>query len=163
MDPSFKLTDLLAYCESESHKWRDWFAKNPAATEVKLDIAQATSAGLLVQHIVAVDLRYAERLLGQPVTDYKDLPTDAAGIFPVHDKAFAKFRQFLDSAKEEDWKTVIEFPTRSAGTLSASKKKIIIHSLLHSVRHWAQVATALRVAGFKQDWQHDFLMTEIMK
>ena len=162
MDPALKLSDLLAYCESESHKWRDWFVKNPAALDVKVDIAQATSAALLVQHIVAVDLRYAERLLGDPVTDYKDLPKDAAGLFPVHDKAFAKFRQFLDSAHEEDWKTVIEFPTRSAGTLKASRKKIFIHSLLHSVRHWAQLATALRAAGFKQDWHHDFLMSEVM-
>ena len=163
MDPALKLSDLLAYCESESRKWRAWFAKNPAALDVKLDIAQATSAALLVQHIVAVDLRYAERLLGDPVTDYKDLPTDAAGLFPVHDKAFARFRQFMDSAKEHDWTVVIEFQTRTAGTLSASKKKILIHSLMHSVRHWAQLATALRAAGFKQDWQHDFLMSEIMK
>src|SRR4051812_40748051 len=163
MDPAFKFTDLLAYCESESHKWRAWLQKNPGALEVKLDIAQATSAALLVQHIVAVDLRYAERLSGEPVTDYKDLPASAQGLFPIHDKAFAKLRQYLGAATEEDWKTVIEFPTRSAGTLSASKKKIFIHSLLHSVRHWAQLATALRAAGFKQDWQHDFLMSEVMK
>jgi uncharacterized damage-inducible protein DinB len=163
MDPSFQLSELLAYARSESHKWRDWFQKNPAALEVKLDIAQATSAALLVQHIVAVDLRYAERLLGEQVTPYEKLPTDAKGIFAVADTAFARLKTFLDNAKEEDWKVVIEFPTRSAGTLSASRKKIFIHSLLHSVRHWAQLATALRAAGFKQDWQHDFLMTETMK
>ena len=102
-------------------------------------------------------------MLGDPVTPYEKLPTDAEGIFAVADVAFAKLRMFLDSAKEEDWKVVIEFPTRSAGTLSASRKKIFIHSLLHSVRHWAQLATALRAAGFKQDWQHDFLMTETMR
>src|ERR1043166_4405492 len=115
MDPALKCSDLLAYCESESHKWRDWFQKNPAALEVKLDIAQATSATLLVQHIIAVDLRYAERLLGEPVTDYKDLPTNAAGLFPIHDTACAKLRQYLEKATEDEWKAVIEFPTRSAG------------------------------------------------
>lgn len=108
-------------------------------------------------------LRYAERLLGEPVTPYEELPTDAKRIFAVADTAFAKLKTFLDTAKEEDWKVVIEFPTRSAGTLSASRKKIFIHSLLHSIRHWAHLATALRVAGFKQDWQHDFLMSETMK
>src|SRR5947209_2043544 len=80
---------LLAYCISESHKWRDWFAKHPEALAVKLDIAQATNAMLLVQHIVAVDLRYAERLLGQPVTPYEKLPTNAAELFQVADDAFA--------------------------------------------------------------------------
>ncbi len=162
MDPTLKLSELLAYCESESHKWRDWFQKNPAALEVKTDIAQATSAAVLLQHIVAVDLRYAQRLLGEPVTDYKALPTDAVSLFKIADEAFAKFRGFLASAKDDDWKVVLEFPTRSAGTLSASRKKIFIHSLLHSVRHWAQLATALRAAGFKQDWPHDFLMTDTM-
>ena len=163
MDPTFKLSEVLAYSQSESRKWREWLAKNPAALGVKLEIAQATSAALLVQHIVAVDLRYAERLLGEPVTPYEKLPTDAAGLFAVADSAFAKLRTYLDSASEEDWKTVVEFPTRSAGTLKASKKKMFIHTLLHSVRHWAQLATALRTAGFKQDWQHDFLMSEVME
>ncbi len=162
MDSAFKLSELLAYCEVESHRWRDWFQKNPAALEVKTDIAQTTNAALLVQHIIAVDLRYSQRLLGEPVTDYSALPTDAPSLFKIADEAFAKFHAFLASAKEKDWKVVLEFPTRSAGTLSASRKKIFIHSLLHSVRHWAQLATALRAAGFKQDWPHDFLMTETM-
>lgn len=162
MDPALRLAELLAYCGSESHKWRDWFAKNPTALKVKTDIAQATTAAQLVQHIVAVDLRYAQRLLGEPVTPYDSLPTDAESLFKIADDAFAKLRSFLDSAKEEDWKVVLEFPTRSAGTLSGSRKKIFIHTLLHSVRHWAQIATALRAEGFKQDWPHDFLMTETM-
>ena len=32
--------------------------------------------------------------------------------------------------------------------------------MLHGIRHWAQIATALRKAGYKQDWPHDFIFTE---
>jgi uncharacterized damage-inducible protein DinB len=108
-------------------------------------------------------LRYGERLLAEPVTPYEELPRDASGIFAVADKAFSKLRHYLALATENDWNTVIEFPTRSAGTLSASKRKIFIHALVHGVGHWAQLATILRRAGFKQDWQHDFLMSDVMR
>ncbi|MCU1283705.1 MAG: DinB family protein [Acidobacteriales bacterium] len=160
MDPALRLSELLAYTEGETRKWRDWFARNPAALDVKLDIAQATDARTLVQHIVIVDLRYAERLLGEEVTAYENVTTDAVTLFATADRAFQKLRSFLSSATEDDWKFVMEFPTPSAGTLKSSKRKMFVHTLLHSARHWAQLATALRTAGFKTDWQHDFLMTD---
>src|SRR5438105_13696523 len=106
MDPAVKLADLLAYVEEESNLWRQWFAKNPVALDVELHVAQATSAALLVQHIVAVDLRYAERLLGETVTPYEKLPTDAPALFEIGDTAFVKMKRFLESAKEEDWDAI---------------------------------------------------------
>jgi len=38
-----------------------------------------------------------------------------------------------------------------------------VHALLHSVRHWAQLATALREAGHPTNWGKDFLYSEIME
>jgi uncharacterized damage-inducible protein DinB len=57
----------------------------------------------------------------------------------------------------------LTFPTRTAGTLTASRRKIFIHALLHGVRHWAQLAACLRQQGYKQDWQHDFIFTGVVK
>jgi uncharacterized damage-inducible protein DinB len=163
MDPALKLSELLAYAENESHRWQKWFQENPSALDVPLDIAQGKDARNLVLHIVAVDLRYAERLLGEEVTPYENFPSDVAILFETGDRAFQKLRGFLDSATEDEWKKVIEFPTRSMGTLTSSKRKIFVHTLLHSTRHWAQLATALRVAGYKQNWHHDFLFTEAIQ
>jgi uncharacterized damage-inducible protein DinB len=163
MDPALKLSELLAYAENESRRWQKWFQENPAALDVTLDIAQAQDVRNLVLHIVAVDTRYAERLLGEEVTAYENFPSDIAALFETGNRAFQKLRGFLDSAKEVEWKEIIEFPTRSMGTLTGSKRKIFIHTLLHSTRHWAQLATALRVAGYKQDWPHDFLFTEAIQ
>jgi uncharacterized damage-inducible protein DinB len=160
MDPSLKMSELLAYAENEARLWEKWFHQNPAALDVPLDIAQAKNARDLVLHIVAVDQRYAERLQGEEVTPYENFPDDIAALFETGDRAFKKLRGFLDSATEDEWKKVIEFPTRSMGTLTSSKRKIFIHTLLHSTRHWAQLATALRVAGYKQNWPHDFLFTD---
>ncbi len=55
---------------------------------------------------------------------------------------------------------MLTFETRTAGTLSSSKRKIVAHVLLHGVRHWAQIATLLRQKGYRQDWLHDFIVTE---
>ena len=38
-----------------------------------------------------------------------------------------------------------------------------IHALLHSMRHWAQLATALREAGYATDCGKDFLYSEVMR
>jgi hypothetical protein len=40
---------------------------------------------------------------------------------------------------------------------------MFIHALLHSMRHWAQLATALREAGLPTNWGKDFLMNEAME
>jgi hypothetical protein len=45
----------------------------------------------------------------------------------------------------------------------ASRRKIFIHALVHGVRHWAQLSTYLRQKGYKQDWQHDFIFSGVIK
>lgn len=161
--PSLKLEELLRHTENESRRWFQWLARNPAAFDVKTDIAQAKSVRELVQHIVAVDLRYAERLHSQAVTPYEAIGTDREALAATARQAFAMLHAFLERAGAADWRKTYEFPTRSMGTLTGSGKKIFIHTLLHGMRHWAQAAVVLRAAGFRQDWQHDFLFTDVME
>ena len=63
--------------------------------------------------------------------------------------------------KADDLDRELTFPTLTAGTLSASKRKIVTHMLLHGVRHWAQLAAALREAGFAQS-RHDFIFSNVV-
>ncbi len=159
---ALNFSELLQYTESEYRHWRDFFRKNPAALEVNTDIAETANVRQLLLHIVAVDLRYAQRLLGEEVTSYEKIQTSTDGLFEAAELALQKMRNFLDTAKDEDWKQVITFPTMTAGTLSASKRKCLVHTLFHGARHWAQLSTLLRGAGYKQDWRHDFLFTDAM-
>jgi uncharacterized damage-inducible protein DinB len=71
-------------------------------------------------------------------------------------------RSFAIAANDSDWGGILMFSTRSAGDLTASRRKIFIHALLHSVRHWAQLATYLRQKGYKQDWHHDFIFSGVI-
>ena len=155
--------ELLRHNEEETERWHGWFQAHPQLLEVPIDVAQATEVRGLLLHIFAVELRYGERLLSQEVTPYESLPPGSVqDLFGIGVQARAKLRQFVEKASEADWQRVLTFPTRTAGTLTASKRKCFVHALLHSMRHWAQLATALRQSGFNQDWQHDFILTNTM-
>lgn len=44
--------------------------------------------------------------------------------------------------------------------VSASAGKMVAHMLVHGIRHYAQLATALRAQGHPQPWQHDLILGE---
>ena len=50
--------------------------------------------------------------------------------------------------------------------LTATPRKIVVHILLHETRHWAQIATLLRLNGWALngfvDGFHDFLFSPVM-
>lgn len=155
--------ELLRFCFAETQHWREWLGANQNLLDLPIDIAQAKTVRELILHIVAVDLRYAERLLGEKVTEYKELPTSTLEeLFSSADRAREKLEFFVRQASEAEWNQVLTFPTRSAGTLSSSKRKIFIHTLLHGMRHWAQLATYLRQQGHKQPWAHDFIFSDVL-
>jgi uncharacterized damage-inducible protein DinB len=161
--------ELLDYCAEESNHWRDFFKKYPDALELPADIAGTKSVREIVLHIVAVQMRYAERLLNMPITEYDQLAARLAQgkpgeeLFALSRKSLEDLRSFAIAANDSDWDGTLTFPTRSAGELTASRRKIFIHALLHGVRHWAQLATYLRQKGYKQDWQHDFIFSGVIK
>ena len=157
--------ELLASNEAGTTKWRKWFDEQPATVlDLPLSIALAKNVREFLLHIFAVELRYAERLKELPITAYESLPTSSVSeLFSVGEKAGGMYREYFAAATDDDLASVIEFPTRTAGVVRASKRKIVVHALLHSVRHWAQLATALREAGYPTNWGKDFLYSEVME
>ena len=156
--------ELLDYTSDETNHWRDWFTKNPKALELPCDIAGTKNVREVVLHIVAVQMRYAERLLNLPITEYDELGSKSATeLFTLAHKSAEDLRSFAVAANDADWDGTLTFPTRTAGTLTASRRKIFVHALLHGIRHWAQLATFLRQQGYKQDWPHDFIFSAVLK
>ncbi len=164
MQTGVSFQELMHYNDAETRRWREFLEHHRAALDVQVDIAGAKDIRGLIVHIFAVELRYAERLLAAAPTPYEQLPTGSLDeIFCIADTARQKLRHFLDRATGADMKKVLTFETRTAGTLSSSQRKIVAHVLLHGTRHWAQVATALRQHGYKQDWPHDFIFTDALE
>ena len=129
---------------------------HPEILDIPCDVVGVSTVGGLLQHIVAVELRYAERLAGLPATDYAAIPFDSiAAIDATHQRAVTLFREQL--TRDGDWDETIEFATRSLGDLRAARKTILFHALLHGIRHYAQLATIVRQHGIKPGWPMDYL------
>jgi uncharacterized damage-inducible protein DinB len=156
--------EMLEANERETGKWQAWFERQPVGLlDLPLDIALAKDVREFLLHIFAVELRYAERLMNAEVTPYEaHLTGSVRELFAIGEKARAGFRDYLANVTDEDLAVVLEFPTRTSGVLRSSKRKMLAHAMLHSVRHWAQLATALREKGHGTDWPHDFLFSDVM-
>jgi uncharacterized damage-inducible protein DinB len=47
------------------------------------------------------------------------------------------------------------------GQLRSNRKTILFHALLHSIRHYAQLASLARHCGVQPDWPMDYLIMQI--
>jgi uncharacterized damage-inducible protein DinB len=155
---------LLAYRDAETARWRTWFESHPeAALDVRLSDGPVGSVRHLIRHILAVELRYAQRLAGEPVTDWSEFREETLeAIFALGDRARVLVGAFLAGATDAAFRERLTFTTLSAGTITASKHKILANFVNHGVRHWAQIATALRQAGYADQWPHDLLASDVL-
>jgi uncharacterized damage-inducible protein DinB len=157
--PALTAEEMLAWNERTSINWRDLITAHPEILALPCDIMGVGTVGALLQHIVAVELRYAEQLNGLPPSDYAQIPFDSAeALYGTHQRAVALLQTLL--ASNLDWEEKINYMTRSMGPARSSRKTILFHSLLHSVRHYAQLATLVRQHGIKPGWQMDYLMMD---
>jgi uncharacterized damage-inducible protein DinB len=149
--------ELQKWVEHTSDGWKKLLTAHPEALAFPCDIRETQSVAQLLQHIVAVELRYAERLNELPQTDYASIPYDSVeAIYATHDRAMELLRPLLNRDAGW-WEEVLEFKTRSAGTLRASRRTVLVHMLTHSIRHYAQLATLVRQHGVKHDLVADYL------
>jgi uncharacterized damage-inducible protein DinB len=162
-EPVLSAAELLAWLETTAQNWKRLIEKHPESLHLGCDIAGTASVAELLQHIVAVQLRYAERLSALPETSYAEIPFwTVYEIYETHDRAMKMLHGLLSNS-DYDWSQEIEFPTRSLGKLAGARRTILFHALLHSIRHYAQLATLVRAHGIKPDWQMDYLMMGVRR
>ena len=160
MDDGIRFSDLLAYTDAEHAKWRQFFVLHPQALDLPCDVAGSGTIRELVFHIFAVNLNFAHMLLDLQRPDFKALPhATLEELFAIDEEATRKLRSFLQKARPEDWsaKATLGFIKKDV-----SKRKMMTQAMLHGVHHRAQLATALRQQNLKQDWIHDFVLSDVM-
>jgi uncharacterized damage-inducible protein DinB len=162
MDDGVAFRELLAYTDAETERWHAWLREQPAEVlQVRVGDATRETVRELIGHIFAVELRYAQRLVDQPVTQYEELDMGSLDVlWRIHARARGALRQYLDAMPAGERTREMTFQTRKLGPLSATAHKVVMHTFLHGIRHWAQIATALRQAGYPPQWEHDWLMCE---
>lgn len=154
---------LLELTSMEHHRWHDWFDANPDAWKISFASPPLATVADVVNHIFGVELRYAQRLRDERVSEWEDLlvHTSVEDVFSLGDNARALLVEFLTNAADEELDRVLTFKTLTAGTLTATKYKIASNTFLHGIRHWAQIATVLRQNGFTNQWPHDMLLSSL--
>lgn len=158
--PNLTGQQLLDWWERTSAGWRLLLTQFPAALELPCDIRETQSVAGLLQHIVGAELRYAERLHGVLETPYNQIQFDSVtAIYLIHERARALLAD-LSCEHEDFWQESIHFQTRRGGTLSAPRRALFIHLVMHSIRHYAQLATLVRQHGIAPDWPMDYLFME---
>ncbi len=159
------LGELFAYTTAETRRWGAWLREQPhEILNLPAGTGRTATVRQLIHHIVIVERRYADRLRGDPLTPYE---THADGsidqLFLAFEDARARLVEWTRSATEAQLAERIEFTTITAGTLEASARKIVLHTVLHGIRHWAQLATVVRQHGYATNWMHDVLMSDAVE
>lgn len=156
--------DLFAYHFDETRRWREWLAQQPAAIlDVPVGDPPIATVRHLLLHIFIVEWIYVQALTQQPFDRWKAFKSDSLeSIFVVADQTEAGLRKIVDSATAANLAdgATLSHPKL---TVKGSRRKFLVHTFVHSTRHWAQLASALRAAGYKTDWQHDLVLSDTMK
>ncbi|MBW3570117.1 MAG: DinB family protein [Gemmatimonadetes bacterium] len=162
MEDGATFRELLAYTDAETERWHAWLRDQPAEVlQVRIGEGSRATVRDLIGHVFAAELRYAQRLLGQPATAYEELEMGSLdALWRIHAEARRALRAYLDAMPASERDRQMTFNTRTLGTLSATAHKMAVHVFLHGIRHWAQIATALRQAGHPQPWEHDWLLSD---
>src|SRR5258708_33385733 len=155
--------ELLHYTGEERQRWEQWFRENGEEL-LKMPLAgdRETTVGALLLHIFGPELRYVQRLRDEALTEHRGRPSEHVDeIFGFGCRTRTAMRDFVRSAKPEDWERVVEFEI-AGRSYRATTRKIVLHALLHEVRHWAQIARIMRERGFAPPGDHDLLTSSAL-
>ena len=156
--------ELLRYSNAERDKWRRWFAANPAAMELALQPGgRFNTVGKLIDHIFLIERRHLQRLRSEVPAEGTGLTgNNAPPLFDYGASVRRELEQYVAGLGEDEAVQMMTFDVRGE-PWSMTRRKLLFHIVLHEVRHWAQIALAVRVAGLEPPGQHDLFYSAAMR
>jgi uncharacterized damage-inducible protein DinB len=165
MSVGITFEEMLAWNNQASDYWKAHLDANPNLLDLPCGIGGSKNVLELVRHIWGAELRWAQRLAAIPETPRDQIPTGPLdAFFDLHLQAVAIFRNLL-AAPESTWSDpyILNFDWIPPEQRSVSRRKIAAHALIHGQRHWAQLATLVRNAGFPSDFRGDMLFNPALR
>ena len=157
------LEELLSWNEQSSGYWKAHLDANPHLLDLPCGIGGAATVQEFVRHIWGAELRWCERLAGTPETPREKIPAGPLdALFELHRQAVSIFRGLL-AAPESTWSEpfVLAVDWIPPDLRNVPRRKVAAHALIHSQRHWAQLATLVRNAGFPSEFQGDVIFANL--
>jgi len=165
MSVGISLEELLVWNDETSDYWKAHLDANPALLALPCDIGGTANVQEFVRHIWGVELRWAQRLAGLPETPKEAIPAGPLdALFDLHLRAIEILRKLLTNPPEY-WETdfTLNLPQIPVEKRTMSRRKVLGHALFHGQRHWAQLATLVRAAGFPSNFRGDLLLSSALR
>ena len=162
----FEFSSLLAYTEWDRANWEAWFrAQGKAPFAVGLGAngdGKVNNVGEMVRHIFGAEQRYVDRIRGVPPSDVGAVPADDVdSLFDLGRRSRQAMHALLAELDEQRWDVPQEIQL-GTNKRSVTPKTMAAQAVTHEIRHWAQLAAFLRIAGFKTG-THDLLVSQVLE
>jgi uncharacterized damage-inducible protein DinB len=163
MTLTITLDELLCWTAEERAKWLPFLKANPKALDVTVQPGgRFPTVGSLIDHIFLVEHRHTLRLQGKELPTESGIgPGDLEALFGYASRGRECVQQYLPTLSAEDANKPRDVVVAS-GTYPLSPRKLLFHMALHEVRHWAQIAAAVRAAGFAPPGDHDLFYSKAL-
>ncbi|HLY42602.1 MAG TPA: DinB family protein [Terracidiphilus sp.] len=165
MTVTISLEELLGWNEESAKFWHQHFAAHSELLALPCDIGGTKTVQEFVRHIWAVELRWAERISGKTETPREQIPEGPLdALFDLHRRGMTILRNLLeDPAKDWDATYTLNVSWLPPEFRTATYRKLCVHALFHSQRHWAQLATLVRAAGNPSGFHGDLLFSPSLR
>jgi uncharacterized damage-inducible protein DinB len=149
---------LVDYSDYERRKWRDWIGASPARLDIAVQTAgRFPTVGALLDHIFLIERRHLARLEGATPPEATGIAAgDWQSLFEYGDLVRADLRRYVSEVDDAAGSETITFVLRGED-FSVRRQKLILHIVMHEVRHLAQIALAARQAGEGPPGEHDIV------
>ncbi len=153
--------ELLRYTNAERDKWRSWFGLHPQAMEAPVHPGgRFPTVGKLIDHIFLVERRHLQRLTGDRLSQETGLSgSNASPLFDYGASVRRELEHVARTLTDEAAEEIRSIDVRDR-KWPMSTRKLLFHILLHETRHWAQIALAVRLAGFVPPGDHDLFYSQ---
>lgn len=161
---SLSFFELLHYTNIERERWRGWFDAHPQAMDVPIQPGgRFSTVGKLIDHVFLVERRHLQRLTESPVVESTGLTgNNAPPLFDYGASVRRELEQYVADLDDDAADQLRVFIVRDQ-EWRMSSRKLLFHILLHEIRHWAQVALAVRLAGFEPPGDHDLFYSRALR
>src|ERR671912_529985 len=156
--------ELLRYTMEERDKWRRFFVRAPQAMETPFQPGgRCATVGKLIDHVFLIERRHLQRLRGEALAERTGLTgNNAPPLFDYGASVRRELEQYVRELEEDDAAEIRTFDV-AGQQWSLSARKLLGHILMHEIRHWAQIALAVRLAGLEPPGEHDLLYSRALR
>lgn len=155
--------ELLRYSNEERGKWRAWLVLHPEAMELPVQPGgRLPTVGKTIDHIFLVERRHLQRLTGDTLHTSTGLTgNNAVPLFDYGASVRRELDQLLSTLDDDEAQQPREIVVRDQ-PYRMTPRKLLFHTLLHEIRHWAQIALAVRLAGIEPPGDHDLFYSKAL-